>query len=71
MEICIDHILDTIENTPITQFHNLDSVNNETSINVNISEVIDFGGPMEANYCPLPPYCLIEDKYKYLAGLIK
>jgi hypothetical protein len=24
----------------------------------------------EENYCPLPEYCLIEDKWKYLAGLM-
>ncbi|MEJ2180711.1 MAG: hypothetical protein P8Y28_09815 [Gammaproteobacteria bacterium] len=63
--------LDTINGTPNVPFYNLKSVNTETSPSVNILEVIDTRELVEANYCQLPPYCLIEDKYKYLVGLIK
>ena len=60
----------TIGNTPVVQFNNIfpGSINSFASVEL-------FGNTggvelTEENYCPLPEYCLIEDKWKYLAGLL-
>jgi hypothetical protein len=57
-----------INPTPILSFDN-------TYLNyTDITSYAGLGGNIIAgevstlNYCPLPPYCLIEDKHKYLAG---
>jgi len=71
MEIRNNTILGTISNTPIVQLGNL----YVSGIDL-LSDAMPFSGDLtgefpEGSYCPLPEYCLIEDKWKYLAGILK
>lgn len=61
----------TIGNAPVVQFNNIfpSSINGFAS--VELFENTDATELTEENYCPLPEYCLIEDKWKYLAGILK
>ena len=71
MDILNSHSIDPISGSAIMQCYNLEPVNTEPSINVNISEIIETREMVQFNYCPLPTYCLIEDKHKYSAELTK
>lgn len=68
MDIRNNTSLTTIDNTAIVQLASLSPNNNDF-----FSGISEFEGEAvteltEANYCPLPEYCLIEEKYKYVAG---
>lgn len=64
----------TIGNTPIVQLGNFntDSIQRVFDTKVDAKKTVDKAivEHSEANYCSLPEYCLIEDKWKYLAGLL-
>lgn len=70
MDIRNSATLGTIGNTPVVQFNNI------FPSGINSFAHLDLPGDSfeveltEDNYCPLPEYCLIEDKWKYLAGLM-
>ncbi len=57
----------TIDNTPIMQLNTLNSSSIEEYTRAVISELADEIEDIEGSFCLLPPYCLIEDKYKYIA----
>jgi len=70
MDIRNSTTLGTIDNIPVVQLNNLYI----SGINL-LSDPVPFSkGTIEeypeGSYCPLPEYCLIEDKWKYLAGLM-
>ena len=71
MDIRNSTTLGTIDNTPVVQFNNI------FPSSINSFAYAEFPGESfeveltEENYCPLPEYCLIEDKWKYLAGILK
>ncbi len=61
-------IPDTINTTPIVPFDNLNPENIGIVAYPALDEAIAVHELSVANFCQLPPYCLIEDKHKYLAG---
>ena len=70
MDIRNSSTLATIDNTPVVQLNNLSGrigrfFDARSLVDEQAEELT------EMNYCPLPEYCLIEDKWKYLAGLFK
>ena len=59
-----------IDHTPVIQLNNL-----YISGIDDLSDAMPYSGEIvgdfpEGSYCPLPEYCLIEDKWKYLASLM-
>lgn len=70
MDIRNSTTLGTIDNTPVVQLNNLYI----SGINL-LSDAMPFSEETieeypEGSYCPLPEYCLIEDKWKYIAGIL-
>lgn len=61
----------TTDNFVIAQFDNLNNgcydIYNDYS-DVDYAQDLDGGKLVEGSYCPLPPYCLIEEKHKYIAS---
>ena len=55
-------------NTSIIQFYNLHTIDVKDYTNTEGLEIIDSDEIIEGDFCPLPEYCLIKDKNKYLAG---
>ena len=55
-------------NKSIIQFYNLQTIDVKAYNSPERLEAIDSSEIVEGNFCPLPEYCLIEDKNKYLAG---
>lgn len=73
MDIRNSATLGTIDHTPIVQLANLspggnDSVEASVFADTGVLESERIIELTHANYCPLPEYCLIEEKYKYVAG---
>ena len=71
MDIRNIETLGTIDNTPIVQLNNfyMRSSNRVYEAKVFVDEPQQ--ELTEANYCPLPEYCRVEDKHLYLAGILK
>lgn len=63
--------LGTIDSTPVVQFNTIFTGGINSFANVELLEDRAITELSEANYCPLPAYCLIEDKHLYLAGILK
>jgi len=61
----------TIYNTPIVQFNNLYSGGTTHLVATELMEQHLEKKLADKQYCSLPEYCLIEDKWKYLAGVLK
>lgn len=71
MDIRNNTTLGIIDNTPVVQLNSLYiSGIDHLSDAMPFSEEVIYDFP-EGSYCPLPEYCRIEDKWKYLAGIIK
>ena len=68
MDMRNNTIVATINNTPVVQFDNIYSSNIGTGVNAELLEQIIADEPVEGDFCLLPPYCLIEEKHKYLAS---
>ena len=62
--------LGTIDHTPVIQLNNLyiSGIDDLSDTMLFSGEIV--GDFLEGNYCPLPEYCLIEDKWEYLTGLM-
>ncbi|WP_455221168.1 hypothetical protein [Kaarinaea lacus] len=58
----------TTDNIVITQFNSLNPGSNDIFTYIDYEEDLATGEQLEGHYCPLPPYCLIEDKHKYIAS---
>ena len=71
MDIGNNATLATIDNTPIVQLNNFYIGNAERIVDAKVYVEEPQQELTEENYCPLPEYCLIEDKWKYLAGILK
>jgi len=69
MDIRNSATLGTIGKAPVVQFNNIFPGGIHSIAYVELPGD-SFEGLMEDNYCPLPEYCLIEDKWKYLAGIM-
>lgn len=70
MDIRNNTILGTISNTPVVQFTNIFLGGISSIAHAELPGDSFDVELTEDNYCPLPEYCLIEDKWKYLAGLL-
>lgn len=71
MDIRTNTTLGIIDNTPVVQLNNLYIGGID-----HLSDAIPVPGESidefpEGSYCPLPEYCRVEDKWKYLAGILK
>ena len=71
MDIRNNTNLGTIDSTPVVQFNTIFAGGINGFANVELLEDSAKVELSEANYCPLPAYCLIEDKHLYLAGILK
>lgn len=60
----------TINTTPIVPFGNLNPGHFDIITYPGLEEAFAVDELSAANFCQLPPYCLIEDKHKYLAGTV-
>lgn len=63
-----NRISDTIDTAPIVPFDNLNPGHFDIITYPALDEAIAVDELSGANFCQLPPYCLIEDKHKYLLG---
>lgn len=61
-------ISSTINTTPIVPFDNSNTGHFDIITYPGLDEAIAVDELSVTNFCQLPPYCLIEDKHKYLAG---
>ena len=71
MDIRTSTTLCIIDHTPVVQLNTLyiSGIDHLSDAMIFPDESIDeFPG---GSYCPLPEYCRIEDKWKYLAGILK
>ena len=59
---------DTMNITPIMPFDYKNPSDMDIIAYTGLEEYFATGELLDANFCLLPPYCLIEDKHKYLAG---
>ena len=61
----------TTDKIVIAQFDNLNNGSYDIYYDysdTNYAQDLDTGELAEGSYCPLPPYCLIEDKHRYIAS---
>jgi len=68
METLYNTLRGTTDNIVITQFNSLNRSNKDIFTYIDYEEDLATDEQLEAHYCPLPPYCLIEDKHKYMAS---
>ena len=68
MNTLINNIAGTINTTPITTFDTMYSSHIDIDTCSSLEDNIAKEELSETNFCPLPPYCLLEEKQKYLAG---
>lgn len=71
MDIRNNTTLGIIDSTPVVQFNTLFAGGISSFASAELLDDIARTELSEANYCPLPEYCRIEDKHLYLVGILK